>query len=50
MFKHRDRAIKGVDWIEPQDIIGNIKVGMSLKKKRKKKSYNIFAGSNLIVL
>lgn len=36
MFKHRDRAIKGVDWIEPQDIIGNIKVGMGFKKKKKK--------------
>lgn len=43
-----ERAIKGVDWIEPQDIIGNIKVGMGFKKK-KKKSYNIFARSNLIV-
>lgn len=43
-----ERAIKGVDWIEPQDIIGNIKVGMGFKKK--KKSYNIFARSNLIVL
>lgn len=37
MFKHRDRAIKGVDGIEPQDIIGNIKVGMGFKKKKKKK-------------
>lgn len=48
-----ERAIKGVDWIEPQDIIGNIKVGMGFfktKNKKKKKSYNIFAGSNLIVL
>lgn len=42
-----ERAIKGVDWIEPQDIIGNIKVGMGFFFL---KSYNIFAGSNLIVL
>lgn len=38
MFKHRDRAIKGVDWIEPQDIIGNIKVGMGFKKKKEKEA------------
>lgn len=31
-----ERAIKGVDWIEPQDIIGNIKVGMGFFFFKKK--------------
>lgn len=44
-----ERAIKGVDWIEPQDIIGNIK-GRDGLFFFFLKSYNIFAGSNLIVL